>query len=101
MNEFKDVAVIDMGSYFVDSLMKHDRIIIDTAVELIDGCFEKDTIVNALHESLVDYMGEGAEVSVFEDFYNETFAMGYVEPYTKILVFEHLNGVRIPERGIS
>jgi len=81
--------------------MRHDREIIDTAVELIDGCFQEDTIVNALHEALVGFMGEGAEVDVFEDFYDENFAMGYVAPYKDFLVFEHLTGERIPTEKVS
>ena len=84
-----------------EKLMRHDREIIDTAVELIDGCFQEDTIVNALHEALVGFMGEGAEVDVFEDFYDENFAMGYVAPYKDFLVFEHLTGKRIPAEEIE
>ena len=84
-------------TYIPAELMPHERTIIDTAVELIDGCFEKDTIINALHESLVAFMGEGAEVDGLEDDYDERFAMSYVEPYLDVLVYEHLTGERTPK----
>ena len=87
-------------------LMEHDRRIIDTAVELIDGCFEKDTIINALHESLAtDFDFINADIfsdplpKWYEDINrsreDETFAMNYILGYTDIVVFEHLNNDRI------
>jgi hypothetical protein len=92
-------------SYIPEYLMEYDREIIDTAVELIDGCFEKETIVNAVHEAMVDYMfheyGDSAELDGCEDDYEENFAMGYVEPYTNYLVFEHLYGLRIPTMPVE
>ena len=88
-------------------LMEHDRRIIDTAVELIDGCFEKDTIINALHESLAtdfDFINAGSNYSDplpewYEDINrireDETFTMNYILGYTDIVVFEHLNNDQI------
>ena len=75
-------------------LMEHERRIIDTAVELIDGCFEKDTIINALYESVASD-GCLTEVSAFEAYFDENYCFGFVYDYYPIVVFEHLNNDRI------